>query len=91
MSDEYPEHDKLKAIQPQSQAICEFIEWLEGGEAGKDGERLEIAHRDGDWLEPYYEKKEPLVARFFDIDLEKLLKEKDQMLEKCMKKLDKIS
>ena len=29
MSD-YPEHDKLRAIADQTQAIGEFIEWLEG-------------------------------------------------------------
>lgn len=88
MSDEYPEHQNLKRISDQSQAICEFIEWLESGEAGKDGEHLEIAHRDLEWdeLESYYEKKEPLVARFFDIDLDKLEEEKRQMLEECRKK-----
>jgi hypothetical protein len=29
MSD-YPEHDKLRAIADQTQAIGEFVEWLEG-------------------------------------------------------------
>lgn len=88
MSDEYPEHDKLRAIQPQSQAICEFIEWLESGEAGKNGEYLEIAsrHPSDNLHGPYFEKKENLVARFFDIDLKKLEKEKRQMLEQCRKK-----
>lgn len=84
----YPEHNKLKAIQEQSQAICEFIEWLESGEAGKNGEILEIATLDVECgeVDPYFEKKEPLVARFFNIDLDKLEEEKRQMLEECRRK-----
>ena len=30
MSGEYPEHEKLKAVHDQSQAIGEFMEWLGG-------------------------------------------------------------
>ena len=82
----YPEHEKLKEIQERSQAICEFIEWLGSGEAGKNGEYLEICRLDGVHPESYFEKKEGLVARFFDIDLEKLEKEKRQMLAECRKK-----
>ncbi|KKK84023.1 hypothetical protein LCGC14_2787510 [marine sediment metagenome] len=84
----YPEHEKLKAIQEQSQVICEFIEWLESGEASRDGACLEIARRDNEFgeLESYFENTQPLVVRFFDIDLDKLEEEKRQMLEECRKK-----
>ncbi len=86
MSDEYPEHDKLSAIQSQSQAIHEFIEWLGSGEAGKNGEYLEIGYHDGNCTESYFEKTTDLVARFFEIDLKKLEEEKCKMLEECRKK-----
>jgi len=37
MTTEYPEHDKLQGIQAKSQAIGEFLEWLQSGEADSDG------------------------------------------------------
>jgi len=86
MSDEYPEHQNLKRISDQSQAICEFIDWLESGEAGKDGQAALFFHskvqanlrHDGQFLD--------IQARFFEIDLKKLEEEKCQMLKECRKK-----
>ena len=82
----YPEHDKLRAINDKSQVVGEFLEWLESGEAHPDGESIELAYHIGDFLEPYYKRKESLLARFFEIDLHRLEEEKRQMLEECRKK-----
>ena len=41
----YPEHDKLRAIQTQSQAIGEFLAWLEDGGPGEAYGAVELAYR----------------------------------------------
>lgn len=73
---EYPEHIKLKAIQPKSQAIHDFIEFLQGkgiylGEYYKDFDRMVFAGRN----------ITNLVAEFFDIDQNKLEGEKRHMID----------
>lgn len=70
----YPEHDKVQKIAPQSQAIGEFLEWLQ--ERG-----TVLAEYDGDRLWPQSFTTETLLAKFFDIDLNKLEKEKREMLK----------
>lgn len=86
MSNEYPEHYKLRAISDKSQVVGEFLEWLKSGEAHPDGKSIELAYHIGDFLEPHYEGKECLLAKFFEIDLRRLEEEKRQMLEECRKK-----
>ena len=75
---EYPEHDKLKAIQPLSQAVGDFIEWL-------SGQGLWICeHRDtfgGEWV-PALRSRDQLLAKHFEIDLDKLEGEKRVMLKR---------
>lgn len=80
MSD-YPEHEKLRAVSEQSQAIGEFLEWLE---------------RKGIWLcmrepdNPPFEGRfyphtlgsnDRILAEYFDIDLTEIEREKRAMLE----------
>jgi len=76
MSD-YPEHDKLSAVAEQTQAIGEFVEWLEGK---------------GIFLARYVEGSNfprsvhglrDLLAEWADIDQNKLEAEKRQMLAVC--------
>jgi hypothetical protein len=70
MSD-FPEHDKLAAVQDQSQIVGEFMEWAE-----ENGYQL-MAVDDG---RPYGVALEPVLADWLGIDLEKLDKEKRAML-----------
>jgi len=66
---ERPECELMKSVQETSQVIGEFIEWLE--EVG-----LEINYPDG-FRETTTEK---LLARFFGIDLDKVDREKRELL-----------
>jgi hypothetical protein len=87
---DYPEHDKLALIKDQSQAIGEFIEWLE-----RDGIHLASRYclrddRHPDWCEngcewstymlPIGKSISTLLAKFFKIDQDTLEREKRAML-----------
>lgn len=75
----YPEHEKLKALQGANQIVGNFIEWL--GEAG-----YVIAKYDdiGD-LWSANRSIDRLLAEHFEIDLDKLEEEKVAMLEEIRK------
>ena len=73
----YPEHEKLAEVRDRSQAIGEFLEWLE------DEHGFSICERDPEFQSFYrlvYKPKEELLAEFFEIDLKKISKEKDAMV-----------
>lgn len=68
----YPEHEKMAKVRDQSQALGEFLEWL--GSMGVDdltvdGRRFNLGC-----------DIEPLLGTYFDIDLEKIETEKQDML-----------
>lgn len=77
LQDRYPEHQKLIAVKDESQTVGEFIEWL--GEQG-----IYLCS-----IPPYYQStyvpvSEGIVnmlARFFEIDLDKIEQEKRAILE----------
>ena len=73
---EYPEHEKLKLIQDQSRAVGDFLEWC-------GGEDLVLAEydEDGTRLFPVHTSISDLLARHFEIDQNKLEREKRHMLE----------
>jgi hypothetical protein len=75
---EYPEHEKLAAIQDKSQAIGEFLEWL-----NSDGVRLSRWDERPGWdmLQPDTEGTTAILARYFGIDIKRLDDEKRKMLE----------
>lgn len=107
----YPEHDKLRAISDKSQAIGEFLEWLQdcgldndpdadpwrtGGRYGS----VELAFRQREGVDPSVQFAEDdvdrssdltplsisitdLLARYFEIDQEKIGQEKRAMIEAC--------
>ncbi len=76
----YPEHLKLAEIEPRSQTIGEFLEWL------MDHKKLVIARYHGkELIEDYQESTEALLAEYFQIDRVKLEAEKRQMLEDIKK------
>ena len=69
------EHKKMLAVKPQSQSIGEFLQWLED-------KGIVFACYDGDFLEEYpFQTKEKWLAEFFEIDLDKIEKEKLAMIE----------
>lgn len=70
-----PEHDKLKAIQPLSQAVYNFLEWCEH-------QHIYLGKYDArrDRMEPIYTSREQLLADHFEIDMKKLEREKKAIL-----------
>lgn len=81
MTDEprYLEHEKLRAIVDKSQAIGEFVEWLE---YEKQIHLCEYVDRD---LFHTRTSMRDLLAEFFGIDQKKIDAEKDAMLEQQRK------
>jgi hypothetical protein len=79
MSD-YPEHDKLSAVQDETQAAGEFLEWLMTTEytlaVRCSGEETGI----GQLFVPAFPDIEQLLARWKGIDRNKIEAEKRQML-----------
>lgn len=73
MSD-YPEHDKLRQVSDQTQAIGEFMDWLEtkGIFLGR--------YVDGSNFPRHVHGHLDLIAEWADIDQNKLEAEKRQML-----------
>ena len=71
----YPECNKMLEVQDQSQTIGEFLDWL------LHDKGAEIAEWRGDQLFPMRGSIESLLAEFFEIDLEKVEKERRAILE----------
>ena len=72
-----PECDKLHAVKDKSLLLTEFVDWLES-------QQMRICKMvDSDYApyEAITESYEKLFAKFFDIDLDKLEKERVRMLE----------
>ncbi len=75
-----PEHKRIIKIQEQSQLIGEFLEWLQTGQAQKDGKPVELAYMGENYLLPLMETIDTVLARYFHIDLDKIEHEKRPML-----------
>lgn len=71
---QYPECEKMKAVEKESQAIGDFIDWLKTKDISLMG-----------WFEdkPYLLSKstEELLAEFFEIDLKKIEEERREILK----------
>lgn len=80
---EYPEHEKLLQVQDKSQAIGEFLDWLQNEEKvtlcklGKPFGEDAITY-----YTPIHESIDWLLAKYFGIDLDLLSQEKAKMLER---------
>lgn len=74
-AEEYPMHAKLQPLQPLSQAVHEFLEWC-----GDEGIELAVYETDTR-MWPVRESHQALIARYFEIDLGELEKEKCAMLD----------
>ena len=86
---ECPECDKLHAVADKSQVCGEFLDWLKGQFfLAKPHEHTDdCGYYEGscgyrrDELEPVHENTESLLARFFNIDMKKVEKEKSARLD----------
>lgn len=84
-----PEHERLSEIKDRSQAIGEFLEWMQTTKRI----RLATSHVHTDdcskWCEREFEvftpSTEKLLAEYFEIDLNKLELEKRRMLAEIRK------
>lgn len=77
---DYPEHERLSKVRDKSQAIGEFLEWL-------NEQDLHLARYDhrGVKLEPVPWEIQNRLADFFGIDLNVLEDEKRTMLDEQRK------
>jgi hypothetical protein len=79
---QYPEHEKLKVVQDQSQQIGNFLDWLSENQ-------LTICNLTSGRIEDQYlptrRNQEELLADYFDIDLQKIESEKRKMLKELRK------
>lgn len=72
---EYPEHEKLKRVAGAADTIGNFLGWLQSTGTF-------LARYRGDVLVPIYATPPTrLLAEYFEIDLDKLEKEKEHMLQ----------
>lgn len=79
------ELDKMAKVHERSQAIGAFLDWL-GGE--RDYTICELGEN-GEGMEEYFPVRpniEKLLAEYFDIDLEKVEKERRKLLDSLQKK-----
>lgn len=72
----YPECTKLQSVQPKSQTIGEFIEWMQ---SERNASFMAWVEDLGDYV-PVPQPIEVLLAEFFEIDLQKVEVEKRSML-----------
>lgn len=76
---ETPEIDRMKAIQEESQSIGAFIDWLdENGMPICKWTEYDDAHPQ---YNPIHLSIEKLLAKYFEIDLDKLENEKQAILD----------
>ncbi|MFG0449362.1 hypothetical protein [Shewanella algae] len=71
----YPESEKLKAVSEQSQAIGEFIEWLQLEK------KIVFGTWEGNSVNPVNASIESLLAAYFRIDLKQVEIERKLMLQ----------
>ena len=79
----YPEHEKMKAFEPQLAVLRQFIDWL------ACEKEFEIAEWVGDNLVAIRTPSSALLAEYLGIDETKLEAERRKMLFKCRKANDR--
>jgi len=92
MSNKYPECEKLHAVHEESQKLGYFLDWLLG-EYGMTLCKFEEAQYDAvldvDYPEgfyPTYERINTILAKYFNIDMNKVDEERAQILEELRSK-----
>lgn len=76
----YPECEKMAAVQDKSQTIGEFLDWL-----GTKYTLAEYDEYDEDELFPVSINIQKLLAEYFEIDLDKVEEEKNDILNEMRK------
>lgn len=69
----YPEHEKLASLKGENQIIGSFIEWM--------NEKYYLCELIGEEFRPVSSNVQELLAKYFEIDLNKLEAEKTAMLK----------
>jgi hypothetical protein len=86
---EYPEHDKVEALDGHNQTAGEFLDWLvsdKGYSLCLWQEREETEdYSEPSGYSPIHKSIDSLLSEFFDIDPKVLAVEKDKMLEEFRK------
>lgn len=80
--EQYPEHEKLKAVSDKSQEIGQFLDWMrdeKGYQFGFLGDA--DSGEDPGRIYPTYLDVTRVLADYFDIDLKKIEQEKREMLK----------
>jgi hypothetical protein len=80
---EYPEHEKLHKIKDQSQAIGEFLDWLQ---SSRHVILAEYPKQYKHTLVPIHMSTENILAEYFGINLNVLETEKRIMLDELKRK-----
>ena len=75
MAIRYTQHEKLKKVQKESQAIGEFIEWMQS-----DQGYTVCENPTGEEFFPVRFNIQEILAKFYGINLNKLEEEKRHML-----------
>jgi hypothetical protein len=84
MENKYPELERLKNIQEQSQLCGNFLEWLQT-KYRMIGKRESFENGYIPFTYSSYINITELLAEYFDIDLNEVEKEKEQMLKDLSK------
>jgi len=87
--EKYSEHQKLQAVKDKSQAIGEFLEWLQHAKGFRLAQWMKAPDESAfaaegdevDDLVQQFPNVEQLLAEYFQIDLGKLEQEKQAMLD----------
>lgn len=77
----YPEHEKLAAISDKSQVIGEFLEWAQQEKGWHLAEWNTTHFSNFDFMMPIPQTIQVILSMFFNIDLDRLEKEKRAMLD----------
>lgn len=77
-----PELNKMAAIRDKSQVVGEFLDWLRN-ERGITLATFTDDEERGDVMVPFHFSTEQLLAEFFDIDLERVERERRLVLKAC--------
>lgn len=89
MSD-YPEHDKLAARKAEHEVLTDFLVWLDSQSRYAVGEWVEYqVNGDTVLVELDHRGKSDMIARYFGINRDAFMAEKDAMLEAHRQYLDR--
>jgi len=73
----YEEHEKLKSVKNESEIIGQFLEW----QKTKDRDLCTFDSKFDEFTPVFHGSIEKILGEYFEIDLNKLEKEKQQMIE----------